>query len=73
MFIKVKVFPDSKKERVQQNRPDSFHVYTREPAKDTLANRRMLEMMVEFLNKPPGSLRIVKGHTSPSKILKILD
>lgn len=69
MYIKVKVVVDSKKELIEKLEEDSFRVWVKAPAERGLANSRVRELLCEeFKTK---NIRLVSGHTSPSKIFSI--
>ncbi len=69
MYLKIKVFPDSKAERVEKNFDEEWKVWTKKPAERNLANERVLELVRE--EYPNTQVRIVSGHHSPSKIVSI--
>lgn len=69
MYLKIKVIPDAKEERVERLKEDEYRVWVKVPAENNLANSRVLEI---FREKFPGtSIRIISGHHSPSKIVSI--
>ena len=69
MYLKIKVIPDSKVERVEKEKDDSWRIWVRLPAEHNLANNRVLELLRnEF---PKTAIRIISGHHSPSKIISI--
>lgn len=69
MYLKLKVIPDSKIEKVEKTGDDSWRIWVRVPAENNAANTRVLELVrAEF---PGTSIRIVSGHHSPSKIVSI--
>jgi uncharacterized protein YggU (UPF0235/DUF167 family) len=68
--IKVKVFPGSAEETVIRA-DNAWRVYLREPPKEGLANKRLLEVLRRELEPKPKILRIVGGEHSPSKIIEI--
>jgi uncharacterized protein (TIGR00251 family) len=69
MYLKIKVIPDSKKEKVEKLKDDEYRVWVKAPAENNLANTRVIELCREMF--PCTSIRIVSGHHSPSKILSI--
>lgn len=69
MYLKLKVIPDSKNEKVEQLKDDEYRVWVKAPAENNKANTRVLEIIRElYVNK---RVRLVSGHTSPSKIISI--
>lgn len=71
MLIKIKVFPDSKKEKIVKLGEDRFEIRVREKAKEGRANQRAIELLAEFLGISPDKIKIVKGAKKQNKILKI--
>lgn len=71
MYIKIKVFSDTKKEKFTQKSEDHFEAYVKEPAKRNLANRRVMELVAARFAVPKGKVRLISGHRSPSKILRV--
>ena len=69
MYLKIKVIPDSKKEKVEKLKDDEYRIWVKVPAENNLANIRVIELCREMF--PGTSIRIVSGHHSPSKILSI--
>jgi uncharacterized protein YggU (UPF0235/DUF167 family) len=68
MYIKVKVTTKAKKEAIKKIRDDYYEISLREPAERNLANSRILEI-IRTLHK--GSVRMISGHHSPSKIISV--
>ena len=73
MLIKVKVFPNSKKERLEKKSEDSFVVYLREKAEMGAANEKLREIIAEFFNVGVNKIKIIKGGRSRNKIIEICD
>jgi len=82
MYIKVKVKAGQKKEEFEpKNNPashkastgygDTFLVSVKEKAERNMANKRILELVARHFKLPVGKVRIINGHTSPSKLLSI--
>lgn len=69
MYLKLKVIPNSKMEKVEKLKDDEYRIWVKAPAENNHANTRVLEMIRDmFLNK---RVRLVSGHTSPSKIVSV--
>lgn len=71
IHIKVYVYTDQSKEKVIINNNSSYDIHLREPAKEGMANRRLLEILKGTIRPKPKGVRIVNGHTSPSKIIEV--
>lgn len=71
MLIKIKVFPNAKKEEIIRKGEDSFEIKVREKPVGNQANLAVLKVLSRYLQAPVGSIRIVKGAKSRNKILEI--
>jgi uncharacterized protein YggU (UPF0235/DUF167 family) len=69
MYLKLKVIPDSKQEKVEQLKDDEYRIWVKAPAENNHANIRVLEIIRGM--HPNKKVRLVSGHTSPSKIVSI--
>jgi len=52
MSIKVKVFPDSKKDEIIKKEDDRFEIKVREKIESGLANRKVRVVLAKYLNVP---------------------
>lgn len=73
MFIKVKVIAGAKKETFEKVKSDTFKISVKEKAERNMANNRVKEILVNELAIPLNKIRLISGHTSPSKIFSIHD
>jgi uncharacterized protein YggU (UPF0235/DUF167 family) len=71
MYIKVKVEAGAKKEKIEKKSENNFLIKVKEPAERNLANTRVREIIADIYGINFKSVRIISGHTSPSKILSI--
>lgn len=71
-LLKVKAHPDSKKDRLQRRGPDAFEIWVRAPAERGRANAAVIELLASELRLEAKRLRVVKGATSPSKLVAVL-
>ncbi len=69
MYIKVKVTPSAKKEKVEKGEGDVFKISVKEPTERNLANRRVLEIIADHFGVLPKEVRIISGHHRPNKLL----
>jgi uncharacterized protein (TIGR00251 family) len=69
MYLKIKVIPEAKDEKVEQIKDDEYRIWVKVEAKNNRANERILEILREMFPKNP--VRIISGHHSPSKIVSI--
>ncbi len=71
-FYKLRVYPSSKKLKISRKGENAFEIWTKEPAERGLANRAAINILAKELGKNPKKILLVKGASSPSKIVKIL-
>ncbi len=70
-YVKVKVMPGAKREKVERVDETTFSIAVKEPAKQNLANERVKVVLARELKVVPGKLRLVAGFRSPNKIFSI--
>lgn len=71
MFIKVKAFPQSKQEKIEEKASNSFDIYVREEASDGKANKRIIEIMRGLFKGQ--NLRLIAGHKTQNKIFEVVE
>ena len=71
MYIKVKVFPKSKKEDIKQIGQNRFEIKVKEKAERNLANNKVLEIIAAYFKVHKKEVKIINGHHQSSKMLKI--
>ncbi|HEY4512238.1 MAG TPA: DUF167 domain-containing protein [Candidatus Paceibacterota bacterium] len=71
MFLKVKVFPESKRDEIKPVKQDKWEVYVRARAVNNEANQRVLELVREKFPKV-REIKIIKGHKRPNKTIEIV-
>ena len=71
MYIKIKVFPKSKKEEIRKIKENNFEIKVREKAEKNMANKRVIEILSDYFKINEKQIRIVNGHQSPIKMLSI--
>lgn len=71
MYVSVKVRAGAKRERVQQISDTKLEIDVVEPAQQNLANRRVLTLVAQHFKVPLGTVRILSGHRSPSKMFSV--
>ena len=69
MYLKIKVVPDAREEKIEKLKENEYRIWTKMPAENNLANTRVLEIIRD--EYPNQTVRLVSGHHSPSKILAI--
>lgn len=71
MYVKVLVTASAKRERVTRASNTKLKISVTEPAKQNLANRRVIALVAGHFNVPVRNVRIISGHHSPSKMLSV--
>lgn len=72
MLMRLKVHPGAKKDRLERLAEGRFELWVRAPAERGLANAAALSLLAAEIGCPAKALRVVKGSTSPSKIVERL-
>ena len=72
MFLKVKVFPNSKKEEIIKKSEDEFEINIKEKAEKGRANKRIKEVLARYLNVSEEKLILIRGAKQKNKIFKIV-
>jgi len=70
VLAKLKVHPGSKGNRLIRKGTDAFEAWVREPPREGRATAAALELLYRELGH--RRVRLVKGRTSPAKVVEIL-
>ena len=71
MLIKVKVYPDSKKEDIVEKEPGQYEVRVKEKAVDGMANKATIKALANHFNLPEEKVRLIRGFRERTKIVDI--
>lgn len=71
MLIKVKVFPDSKQEKIIKKTEDSFEVRIKQKPIQGQANQAVINVLSLYFNIPNNRVKLVKGFRQKNKVFKI--
>ena len=71
-LFKVKSHPAAREDRLKKRGPDSYEAWVRAKPENGQANAAILALLARALGVPAKRLRIIKGATSPSKIVSVL-
>lgn len=71
MLIKVKVFPNSKKEGIIKKSNDSFEIKVKERPIKGLANKAVIDILSSHFKVSTSKIRLVKGFKQRNKIFEI--
>lgn len=72
MLIRVKVFPESKREEIIKKAEDRFEVKVKEKAEMGMANRAVVAALAQYFKIPAAKIRLIKGARERSKIFEII-
>lgn len=73
MYIKVRVIAGAKEDKIEKVKDNEFKLWVKAKAERNMANKRVMELMAEYLKVPVQKVLIINGHASPSKLLSIRD
>lgn len=71
VYIKVLVHAGAKRESVRRISDTKLEVSVTLPAKQNLANRRVVELVAGYFGISIRKVRIISGHHAPSKMLSV--
>ncbi|HPI66727.1 MAG TPA: DUF167 domain-containing protein [Candidatus Paceibacterota bacterium] len=71
MFLKIRAKVNAKKENAVKKDDQTFIIAVREKAERNEANRRICQIIAGLYGLNIEKVHIIKGHKSPSKLLKI--
>lgn len=71
MKISVAVKPNSKKEGVEMLPDGSYLVRVNAPPTENKANKRVIELLSKFLDRPKSSIELTSGLHGKKKVFKI--
>lgn len=71
-LYRVKVHPDSSRDRIEKRGADAYEAWVRAEPEQGKANAAVLALLARELGVETKRLRIIKGATSPSKIVSLL-
>ena len=72
MFIKLKVHPDSKANKLVKKGPDSYELWVKAPAERGLANAAAIALLAAEIKTEAKRILLIKGAQSPAKIVKVI-
>jgi uncharacterized protein YggU (UPF0235/DUF167 family) len=69
MLIKVKVFPESREDKIERIDIENYHVFVRAGAQNGHANKVVTHLLSKHFDK---GVQMVSGGTRQAKIFKVL-
>ena len=67
MLIKVKVFPDSKKEEIIKKSKDSFEIKVKEKLGKGLANKAVINALFSYFKISSSRVKLIRGFKQRNK------
>ena len=71
MFLKIKLHPKSKKQKIEKISDEKFEIWVKSKAEQNQANLEMIEILSDFLEIEKKQCRIVSGHHRPNKMVEV--
>ncbi len=71
MQKKVKVKPNSKQQKIEEQPDDTLTVYLKSPPVDGKANEELIKLLAEKFNVPKSHIKIKLGLSSRQKLIEI--
>jgi uncharacterized protein YggU (UPF0235/DUF167 family) len=71
MLIKVKVFPNSKEEKILKKSEDDFEIKVKEKPKEGKANEKVKKILAKYLKISEEKLVLIRGRNKQNKIFRI--
>lgn len=68
-LIKVKVFPESREDKIEEIDSENYHVFVRAGAQNGHANKEVVYLLLKHFGK---GVQMVSGGTRQAKIFKVL-
>jgi len=72
MLVKVKVFPNSKKEEIIKKKEDRFEIKIKQKPIQGQANQAVKNVLSLYFNLPKKRIKLIKGFRQRNKIFEIL-
>jgi uncharacterized protein YggU (UPF0235/DUF167 family) len=71
MYLKIKVFPNSKKQEISKKSADNWEIKIKAKPTAGLANAEVKTLLAKELNVLANKIRLIKGARQRSKIYEI--
>ena len=72
MLIKIKTYPQARKEKIVQKTENSFEVFVKEKPEQGRVNQKLKQILAKHFGLAETKVKLIKGHKQRSKIFKIL-
>lgn len=70
--IRIKIIPNSRKEFVEEGKDGRLIVAVKAPREEGRANERLCELLARHLGVSVSQIRIVRGKTQSSKVVRVV-
>ena len=71
MYLRVLVTPGATTENILDKGEGSIDISVKEKAERNMANNRVLELLLEYLNVSKNKIRVINGHRNRSRVKMI--
>ncbi len=71
MLIKIKVFPNNKKEEIIKKGADKLEIKIKEKPLQGKANKRVFEILSDYFNVSQSEIKLIKGFKRRNKIFEV--
>ena len=72
MFIKLKVHPGERRDKLVKKAPDAYEIWTKAKPERGLANLAAIRQLSLALGIDAKRILLIKGAASPAKIVKVI-
>ena len=73
MLIRVKVYPESKRNKIIRKGKNNFEIEVKEKAEQGKANKKVLEILANYFQIEKNKFKLIKGGKKRSKFFEILN
>jgi uncharacterized protein YggU (UPF0235/DUF167 family) len=73
MYVRVRVSANAKKESLEVINNEHLVISVKEKAQQNMANKKVTTLIAGYFGVPLGTVRLIHGHHSPSKLFSIPD
>ena len=71
MIIRVRVFPNSKREEIIKKSDDFFEVTVQEKPIGGQANKGVIRVLSSYFKVPEARIKLIRGFREPRKVFRI--
>ncbi len=72
MFIKLRVHPGERRDKIIKKAPDTYEIWTKAPPERGLANASAIRLLALEIGTDARRILLIKGAASPAKTVKVI-